>query len=69
MAKILCKAVQQNLTAKLYSKATLILNAQNKLQLYNKTLLQRITVKVWRNGLLYLILPAGGVVSIRGTED
>ena len=38
-----------NITNKLYGKDIFI-------KLYNKTLLQRFTVKVWRNGLVYLIL-------------
>ena len=61
MAKILRKAVQQNLTAKLYSKATLILNAQNKLDQYykqalrqryfRKTVQQNFTAKIYCKGL------------------
>ena len=39
-----------NITNKLYSKDIFV-------KLYNKTLRQRYTVKVWRNGLFYLILP------------
>ena len=45
-----------NITNKLYGKDIFV-------KLYNKTLLQRFTVKVWRNGLVYIILRAGRVIT------